>query len=97
MLQRAAERSAGATVFGYYVKRPGALRRGGARRGATARSPSRRSPGAPSSNYAVTGLYFYDNQVLDIAAATQALRARRAGDHRRELALPDAAAACTWS
>ena len=32
----------------------------------------------------MTGLYFYDNEVLDIAAALQALGARRARDHRRQ-------------
>ena len=35
---------------------------------AAARSASRRSTQAPRSNYAVTGLYFYDNRVLDVAA-----------------------------
>ena len=34
-------------------------------------SPLRRNPRKPKSNYAVTGLYFYDNQVVDIAAAIQ--------------------------
>ena len=47
-------------------------------------SASRRSRPAPASNYAVTGLYFYDNQVLDIAAGLEPVAARRARDHRRQ-------------
>jgi glucose-1-phosphate thymidylyltransferase len=66
-LERAAAREEGATVFGYYVKDPeryGVLEFGPDHR---VRSVEEK-PRAPKSHYAVTGLYFYDNAVLDIAA-----------------------------
>jgi len=67
MAQRAAKRTAGATVFGYYVKDP--ERYGVVELDAQYRAVSlEEKPAKPKSHYAVTGLYFYDNQVLDIAA-----------------------------
>ena len=52
-------------------------------------SPSRRSPPQPKSNYAVTGLYFYNKRrAVQMAQAGQALRPRRAGDHHPERDVP---------
>ncbi|WP_338865417.1 glucose-1-phosphate thymidylyltransferase RfbA [Myxococcus stipitatus] len=67
-VRNAAKRTSGATVFGYYVKDP--ERYGVVELDANNRAVSlEEKPLKPKSNYAVTGLYFYDNQVLDIAAA----------------------------
>ena len=70
-LQRASARAAGATVFGYHVSDPG--RYGVAELDArTGRVVSiEEKPARPKSNYAVTGLYFYDAHVADIAAALE--------------------------
>ena len=57
---------------------------------------SRRSPRGRKSNFAVTGLYFYDNDVLDIARVAAAVGARRDGDHGREPCISARAGACTW-
>jgi glucose-1-phosphate thymidylyltransferase len=65
-LQRAAGRSHGATIFGYHVHNPSAY--GVIEFDAQGRALSiQEKPARPRSNYAVTGLYFYDNRVLDIA------------------------------
>ena len=68
-LQRASLQTSGATVFGYHVSDP--------ERYGVAEIDQRtgrvlsieEKPRQPKSNYAVTGLYFYDSQVSDIAAA----------------------------
>jgi len=66
MVQRAARVKEGAVVFGYYVKDP--ERYGVVELDAKKNAISiEEKPKAPKSHYAVTGLYFYDNQVLDIA------------------------------
>ncbi|HEY7769648.1 glucose-1-phosphate thymidylyltransferase RfbA [Longimicrobium sp.] len=67
-LQRATERECGATVFGYYVRDP--ERYGVVEFDAAGRAVSiEEKPERPRSQYAVTGLYFYDNRVLEVAAA----------------------------
>jgi glucose-1-phosphate thymidylyltransferase len=67
-LQHAASQRTGATVFGYHVSDP--ERYGVAEIDRTGRVVSiEEKPRAPRSNWAVTGLYFYDDQVVDIAAA----------------------------
>ena len=66
-LRSAAARELGATVFGYQVRDP--ERYGVVEFDANGRAVSlEEKPSKPRSSFAVTGLYFYDNQVLDIAA-----------------------------
>jgi glucose-1-phosphate thymidylyltransferase len=72
-LHRAAERDEGATVFAYHVRDPeryGVVAFDGRGR-ATALEEK---PASPKSNYAVTGLYFYDPEVVDIAATLKPSR-----------------------
>jgi len=67
MLQAAAARTGGATVFGYEVRDP--ERYGVVEFGEDGRALSlEEKPAKPRSHWAVTGLYFYDNSVLDVAA-----------------------------
>jgi glucose-1-phosphate thymidylyltransferase len=65
-LQRAAQQPSGATVFGYWVKKPQAF--GVVEFDARGRAIGiEEKPTHPKSNYAVTGLYFYDNEVVSLA------------------------------
>ena len=68
LMRSAQEQNEGATVFGYRVKNP--ERYGVAEFDESGNVISiEEKPVKPKSNYAITGLYFYDNRVLDIAAA----------------------------
>ncbi len=69
-LQKAVSNKDGATIFGYWVKDPTSY--GVVEFDATGKAISiEEKPAKPKSHYAVPGLYFYDNQVIDIAKNVQ--------------------------
>ncbi|MDI9387468.1 MAG: glucose-1-phosphate thymidylyltransferase RfbA, partial [Spirochaetota bacterium] len=66
ILKNAASRTNGATIFGYWVKEPSSY--GVVEFDATGKAISlEEKPTKPKSNYAIPGLYFYDNNVVEIA------------------------------
>jgi glucose-1-phosphate thymidylyltransferase len=70
LMAKATARTEGATVFGYVISDP--ERYGVLEMDAAGKALSiEEKPKQPKSNYAVTGLYFYDTQVVEIAAATR--------------------------
>jgi glucose-1-phosphate thymidylyltransferase len=70
LFENAAKLSAGARIFGYYVKDPSAYGVVEFDKNETVLSLEEK-PAVPKSNYAIPGLYFYDNHVVDLARTVE--------------------------
>ena len=89
---RGSATSTAPTIFAYWVSDPAAY--GVVEFDADGKAVSlEEKPQHPRSNFAVPGLYFYDNDVVEIARGARAVGARRVRDHRHQPALPRARAA----
>ena len=71
MCREAARQTSGATVFAYQVEDPKRYGVVAFEKGSGRASSLEEKPAEPRSNWAVTGLYYYDNDVIDIAAEVQ--------------------------
>jgi glucose-1-phosphate thymidylyltransferase len=93
LMANATARAKGATIFGYVVSDP--QRYGVLEMDAGGKVLSiEEKPRQPKSNYAVTGLYFYDNQVVEIAAAIRPSERARLSRTRRVACRADGPRLC---
>ena len=83
LMEEAGQLDDGGMVFAYYVQDP--ERYGVVKFDKDLNALSiEEKPQQPKSNYAVTGIYFYDQDVVEVTQGSQTLGTRRTGNHRRQ-------------